>query len=77
MWPHVVLIVACVLSQLGDVILTETYEDKSGTSINRNFPQVVGKIFIEGQGVNGFYSGIVARLIQVGEIITSQLLLYS
>ncbi|VEU36995.1 unnamed protein product [Pseudo-nitzschia multistriata] len=69
-------VVACVLSQPGDVILTETYKEKSGPSASRSFPQVVSKIYNERNGVNGFYSGIIARLIQVGGIITSQLLLY-
>ena len=69
-------VIACVLSQPGDVILTETYKDKSGPSSSRSFPQVVSTIYNERQGVNGFYAGIIARLIQVGGIITSQLLLY-
>eukprot|EP00536_Pseudo-nitzschia_multiseries_P012789 jgi/Psemu1/309418/fgenesh1_kg.508_\ len=68
-------VIACVLSQPGDVILTETYKDKE-TSESQGFPQVVSKIYNERSGVNGFYSGLVARLIQVGGIITTQLLLY-
>jgi len=72
-------VVACVLSQPGDVILTETYKDKSGGSSGSKagFSQVVSSIYNErGRGVGGFYTGLVARLIQVGGIITSQLLLY-
>ena len=69
-------IIACVLSQPGDVILTETYKGKTGSSSSRSFSSVVSTIYNERQGVNGFYTGLVARLIQVGGIITSQLLLY-
>lgn len=69
-------VVACVLSQPGDVILTETYRDK-GAGSGTSFPRVVSTIYNErGRGVGGFYAGLVARLIQVGGIITSQLLLY-
>jgi len=69
-------VIACILSQPGDVLLTETYKDKSGSSVSRSFLDVGSKIYNERGGVAGFYSGIVARLIQVGGIITSQLLLY-
>ena len=70
-------VVACVLSQPGDVILTETYKDKKASALATNsFSSVVATIYGDRQGVNGFYTGLVARLIQVGGIITSQLLLY-
>jgi solute carrier family 25 phosphate transporter 3 len=69
-------IVACVLSQPGDVILTESYKQKNGSSPSSSFSTVVSTFYNERPGVSGFYTGIVARLIQVGGIITSQLLLY-
>ena len=69
-------VVACVLSQPGDVILTETYKEKDCSALTNSFSNVVTTIYTERQGINGFYTGLVARLIQVGGIITSQLLLY-
>lgn len=69
-------IVACILSQPGDVILTETYKEKDCSSPTNSFSKVVTTIYTERQGMSGFYTGLVARLIQVGGIITSQLLLY-
>jgi solute carrier family 25 phosphate transporter 3 len=66
-------IVACILSQPGDVILTETYKQKDMSSVG--FSQMVTAIYNH-QGTGGFYSGLTARLIQVGSIITSQLILY-
>ena len=69
-------VVACVLSQPGDVILTETYKEKDTSSLQKSFSNVVTTIYKEREGLNGFYTGLVARLIQVGGIITSQLLLY-
>jgi len=72
----VAAVVACVLSQPGDVILTETYKEKDSSCLTKSFSKVVTTIYTEREGLNGFYTGLVARLIQVGGIITSQLLLY-
>lgn len=69
-------VVACVLSQPGDVILTESYKQKNGSSLSTSFSTIVSTIYNERPGLSGFYTGIVARLIQVGGIITTQLLLY-
>jgi len=69
-------VIACILSQPGDVILTETYKTKNISLSSGSFSNVVSRIYSERQGVKGFYTGLVARLIQVGGIITSQLLLY-
>jgi solute carrier family 25 phosphate transporter 3 len=66
-------IVACIFSQPGDAILTETYKGK-GSNLT-SFSKAVNRIY-DRQGLKGFYSGLTARLIQVGAIITSQLVLY-
>jgi solute carrier family 25 (mitochondrial phosphate transporter), member 3 len=66
-------IVACVLSQPGDVILTATYKERGATPVD--FCSVTEAVY-DRQGIRGFYSGLTARFIQVGAIITSQLLLY-
>ena len=65
-------ILACILSQPGDVILTATYRS-SGSS--KRFSDVVSEIYKD-QGPGGFFSGLSARLLHVGVIITSQLVLY-
>jgi len=64
-------VLACVFSQPGDVILTETYKDKTPGS----FGSVIGKINERG-GVPEFFVGTQARMIHVGGIITSQLVVY-
>ena len=69
-------VVACVLSHPGDVILTETYKGKNNPSTSPSFSQTVRTIYNDRQGIKGFYSALPARLIQVGGIIVSQLLLY-
>eukprot|EP00956_Cyclotella_meneghiniana_P042761 scaffold249312_cov72-Cyclotella_meneghiniana.AAC.10 len=84
-------VMACLLSQPGDVILTETYkgaDEKSSNSKNQPSPknrglsEVSASIFErhsdEGliQGLSGFYTGLYARLVHVGMIITSQLIIY-
>jgi solute carrier family 25 (mitochondrial phosphate transporter), member 3 len=66
-------IAACLLSQPGDVILTDTYKDRGSKPLR--FSNVTAAIY-QRQGLKGFYSGLTARLLQVGTIITSQLLLY-
>jgi solute carrier family 25 phosphate transporter 3 len=65
-------ILSCISSQPGDVILTDTYKLK--TLERSDFGQVVKDIYDE-QGLQGFFSGLTARFIQVGTIITSQLVL--
>lgn len=86
-------VMACLLSQPGDVILTETYKgaDEKGVKSkpqssevpkSRGLAEVSAAIYgrhsSEGliQGLSGFYTGIYARLVHVGMIITSQLIIY-
>lgn len=66
-------ILSCISSQPGDVILTDTYKLK--TLERSDFGQVVKDLY-DDQGISGFFSGLRARLLQVGTIITSQLVLY-
>lgn len=66
-------ILSCISSQPGDVILTDTYKLK--TLERSDFGQVVKDLY-DDQGISGFLSGLTARLLQVGTIITSQLVLY-
>jgi solute carrier family 25 phosphate transporter 3 len=61
---------ACLLSHPGDVILTATFK-----ASNPSFPSVVSQIYEE-SGTKGFFSGLSARFVHVGTIITSQLILY-
>lgn len=79
-------LVACIFSQPGDMILTETYRpqqkkatgNKKGISPgndDRAIRAVVQKIYQRG-GVNGFFTGTQARILHVGMIITSQLVIY-
>lgn len=67
-------IAACLLSQPGDVILTDTYKEK-GSTPSPSIQNVTQAVY-DRQGIQGFYSGLTARILQVGAIITSQLLLY-
>lgn len=77
-------VMACLLSQPGDVILTETYKgaDEKTPAKSRGLSEVSESIFErhsdEGliQGLSGFYTGLYARLVHVGMIITSQLIIY-
>mmetsp|Transcript_27265 Transcript_27265/g.41026 ORF Transcript_27265/g.41026 Transcript_27265/m.41026 type:complete len:324 (+) Transcript_27265:157-1128(+) len=64
-------IFACISSQPGDMILTETYKGKSGN----NFFGVIGNIHKSG-GVPAFFTGTGARIVHVSSIITSQLVIY-
>lgn len=65
-------ILACISSQPGDMILTETYKGStSGTSVFG----IISKIYKQ-YGLGGFYLGIQARLAHVASIITSQLVIY-
>jgi solute carrier family 25 phosphate transporter 3 len=65
-------VLACIISHPGDVLLTKTYK---GSGSNRGFGDLVSEIYEE-QGIEGFFSGISARFLHVGVIITSQLVLY-
>jgi solute carrier family 25 phosphate transporter 3 len=65
-------IIACLLSQPGDVILTETYKRKS----TKNVFMTVNDIYNNHGGIAGFFTGTSARILHVGLIITSQLVIY-
>ena len=64
-------IFACLSSQPGDMILTETYKGSS----NVNVFGVVKKIYDRG-GIPAFFTGTGARILHVSTIITSQLVIY-
>lgn len=78
-------VIACVTSQPGDVILTNTYGGSShgGASdaaaavatSSTDFTSVVAAIYRK-HGFAGFYLGLQARLAHVASIITSQLVVY-
>jgi len=63
---------ACISSQPGDMILTQTYKNAG----KANFVNVVKDIYSDGGGMKGFFAGTQARLVHVGIIITSQLMIY-
>jgi solute carrier family 25 (mitochondrial phosphate transporter), member 3 len=65
---------ACFFSQPGDMILTETYR-RVDPGKQLSFPQVVDKIYSSG-GIANFFTGTGARIVHVGLIITSQLVIY-
>lgn len=62
---------ACIFSQPGDMILTETYKQDNG----RGIFGIVGNIY-KTKGLPGFFTGTRARIMHVGAIITSQLVIY-
>mmetsp|Transcript_108002 Transcript_108002/g.302527 ORF Transcript_108002/g.302527 Transcript_108002/m.302527 type:complete len:319 (-) Transcript_108002:205-1161(-) len=64
-------LVACILSQPGDMILTETYKGREPGS----FGKVLGGLYERG-GLTEFFRGTGARIVHVGMIITSQLVIY-
>ena len=66
-------IVACLLSQPGDVLLTATY--KTSDDNETGFGSVIKKVLDEG-GMPAFLSGLNARFLHVGCIITFQLVIY-
>lgn len=77
-------VLACLLSHPGDVILTATYKDAGGDgndngdddiSSNPSVSNVISQIY-QTRGIQGFFSGLSARFLHVGAIITSQLVLY-
>lgn len=87
-------VMACLLSQPGDVILTETYKGKGGDdgdnskvssdtqSAKAGFREISSSIYARrsekgmAYGVSGFFTGLQARFVHVGMIITSQLVIY-
>ena len=64
-------ILACTISQPGDVLLTKTLKDNEGDSPIANAIQVY-----QDKGFVGFYAGYAARLAHVVSIVTSQLVVY-
>lgn len=74
-------IVACLMSQPGDVLLTETYRTIEGAGHGKGSQQgqrSVGDIIkaIHAQrGLSGFFLGLQARLSHVASIITTQLVI--
>ena len=104
-------LVACIFSQPGDMILTETYRRHKKTTTaasttttstkkrlpskkkkqpppapapapalandtSNALPAVVQRIYQERGGLPGFFTGTGARIVHVGLIITSQLVIY-
>ena len=65
-------VVACIISHPGDVLLTETYRNRSK---HREFFRLISDKYSE-RGMHAFFVGLSARLFHVGAIITSQLVLY-
>ena len=65
-------LLACISSQPGDMILTQTYKSKKGSG----FFGVMSDIYKTKGGVPGFFTGTGARIIHVSTIITSQLVIY-
>ncbi|GAX19340.1 hypothetical protein FisN_4Lh081 [Fistulifera solaris] len=68
-------IVACLLSQPGDVLLTQTYQDRSRADTIPSLSETARSIWVQ-QGPCGFLSGLSARFLHVGFIVQIQLVLY-
>ena len=76
-------IVACLFSQPGDMILTETYKTGNSSKSSKSsqqqkqpsFGAVLAEIHRRG-GVGEFFRGTKARIVHVGMIITTQLVIY-
>ena len=64
-------ILACTMSQPGDVMLTKKFNSGSDDSILK-----IAKDVYDEKGFGGFYAGYDARLAHVAAIVTSQLVLY-
>eukprot|EP00978_Attheya_sp_CCMP212_P043951 scaffold295635_cov71-Attheya_sp.AAC.3 len=62
---------SCITSHPGDVVLTATYQQSSSHD-NNNLASVVSTIYKRG-GIRAFFTGLSARFLHVGIIITSQL----
>ena len=83
-------VIACLLSQPGDVILTETYkgcgvadENETCDVTKKNTLWGVSSTIYSRSGdkgtvaaLSGFFTGLQARFLHVGTIITSQLVIY-
>ncbi|KAL7496743.1 hypothetical protein ACHAWT_004878 [Skeletonema menzelii] len=76
-------VMACLMSQPGDVILTETYKGGDGDATKkRGLAEVSSTIFARNSddgvvlALTGFFTGLQARFVHVGMIITSQLVIY-
>jgi solute carrier family 25 (mitochondrial phosphate transporter), member 3 len=67
-------LIACILSQPGDMILTETYRPQKGDS-KQSISAIIQRLYQQG-GVGQFFTGTQARIVHVGLIITSQLVIY-
>mmetsp|Transcript_4547 Transcript_4547/g.11407 ORF Transcript_4547/g.11407 Transcript_4547/m.11407 type:complete len:335 (+) Transcript_4547:122-1126(+) len=72
-------LIACIFSQPGDMILTETFRpSEKGAARNpgsQRFSNVIRKLYAEG-GIPRFFTGTGARIVHVSAIITSQLVIY-
>jgi solute carrier family 25 phosphate transporter 3 len=68
-------IIACLLSQPGDVLLTQSYQDRSRTDTIPSLSEIARSIWVQ-QGLYGFLSGLSARFLHVGFIVQIQLVLY-
>jgi len=64
-------IVACLLSQPGDMILTATYKQTDSQGLGGVIREIYRK-----RGLAGFFLGTSARLAHVASIVTTQLVLY-
>ncbi|KAL7543842.1 hypothetical protein ACHAWF_007464 [Thalassiosira exigua] len=78
-------VMACLFSQPGDVILTETYkggDEGGGEKASRSLGEVSTAIYARRgdrgavRALSGFFTGLQARFVHVGLIITSQLVIY-
>jgi solute carrier family 25 phosphate transporter 3 len=71
-------VIACLFSQPGDMILTETFRPSklaNGKKPSTTFGAVVDRLYADG-GIPKFFTGLSARIVHVGLIITSQLVIY-
>lgn len=57
------------------MILTETYRKVDSGDKQKTFPQIIDKLYKSG-GLANFFTGTGARIVHVGMIITSQLVVY-
>jgi solute carrier family 25 phosphate transporter 3 len=64
-------ILACTVSQPGDVLLTKTFKENEKDSPIENAKQL-----LEDKGIEGLFAGYSARLAHVASIVTSQLVVY-
>ena len=80
-------VMACLMSQPGDVILTETYkgDDHDGKKKQsasqgereiKSLREISTSIYSRRNSLSGFFTGLQARFVHVGMIITSQLVIY-